>query len=88
MGNYRKLQKYLENSGKIEIKLSFDNLKEILNIEVNYAVALRLQKDFRCSYMVCDISEQEKWVGFCKIEMQNNDDDDATVTTLASMLWW
>ena len=88
MGNYRELQKYLENTGKTEIKLSFDNLKNILNIEVNYAIVLRLQKEFQCSYMVCDISEQEKWVGFCKIETQNNDDDDATVTTLASMLWW
>jgi hypothetical protein len=38
--------------------------------------------------MVYNISKQEKWVGFCKIETQNNDDDDATVTTLASMLWW
>ena len=78
MGNYRELQKYLENTGKTEIKLSFDNLKNILNVEVNYAVVLRLQKEFQCSYMVCDISEQEKWVST----------DDATVTTLASMLWW
>jgi DNA-binding ferritin-like protein (Dps family) len=34
MGNYKELQKYLENTGKTEIKLSFDNLKNILNIEV------------------------------------------------------
>ena len=87
MGNYKELQKYLENTGKTEIKLSFDNLKNILNIEVNYAIVLRLQKEFQCSYMVYNISKQEKWVGFCKIETQNNDDDDATVTTLASMLW-
>lgn len=50
MGNYRELQKYLENTGKTEIKLSFDNLKNILNVEVNYAVVLRLQKEFQCSY--------------------------------------
>ena len=34
MGNYRELQKYLENSGKTEIKLSFDNLKNILILKL------------------------------------------------------
>lgn len=79
------MQKYLENSGNAIVKLSFDNLKEILGIEVNDTVALRIQKDFHYSYMVDNISEKGIWISFCITEMQN---DDETITTLASMLWW
>lgn len=85
MNNYIELQKYLENSGNAIVKLSFSSLKEILGIEVDYTVALRIQKDFHCNYMVDNISEKGKWISFCRTEMQN---DDETITTLASMLWW
>lgn len=85
MNNYIELQKYLENSGNAIVKLSFGSLKEILGIEVDYTVALCIQKDFHCSYMVDNISEKGKWISFCRTKMQN---DDETITTLASMLWW
>ena len=86
MNNYNKLQKYLENSGNATVILSFDTLKEILGIEVNYTAALCIKKDFHCSYVVDDVSEKEKWIRFCRTESQN--DEDTTITTLASMLWW
>lgn len=85
MNNYGTLQKYLERNGNTIVKLSFDNLKEILGIEVDYVVALRIQKDFHCSYMVDSISKKGKWVSFCRTRMQN---DNETAVTLASMLWW
>ena len=84
--NFNKLQKYLENSGNATVILSFDTLKEILGIEVNYTAALCIKKDFHCSYVVDDVSEKEKWIRFCRTETQN--DEDTTITTLASMLWW
>lgn len=87
MKNYRALQKHLESNGNETVKLSFDNLKEILCVDMDYAVALRLQKEFRCSYMVNGISERGKWVSFRRTDMQN-DDDCTTITTLASILWW
>lgn len=86
MNNYNKLQKYLENRGNATVILSFDTLKEILGIEVNYMAALFIKKDFHCSYVVDDVSEKEKWIRFCRTETQN--DEDTTITTLASMLWW
>lgn len=58
MNNYNKLQKYLENSGNATVILSFDTLKEILGIEVNYTAALCIKKDFHCSYVVDDVSEK------------------------------
>lgn len=85
MNNYGTLQKYLERNGNTIVKLSFDNLKEILEIEVDYVVALRIQKDFHCSYMVDGISKKGKWVSFCRTKMQK---DNETAVTLASMLWW
>ena len=84
MNNYNKLQKYLENRGNATVILSFDTLKEILGIEVNYTAALCIKKDFHCSYVVDDVSEKEKWIRFCRTETQN--DEDTTITTLASML--
>ena len=39
MNNYNKLKKYLENSGNVTVILSFDTLKEILDIEVITSVA-------------------------------------------------
>ncbi len=86
MNNYNKLKKYLENSGNVTVILSFDTLKEILDIEVNYTAALCIKKDFHRSYVVDDVSEKEKWIRFCRTETQN--DEDTTITTLASMLWW
>jgi len=66
--NYNKLQKYLENSGNATVILSFDTLKEILGIEVNYTAALCMKKDFRCSYVVDDVSEKEKWIRFAELK--------------------
>lgn len=86
MNNYKELQNYLINSGNAIVKLSFDNLKEILGIEVNYNIALHIQKNFHCTYKVDYISKKEKYISFCKIEMQN--DDGTTITTLTSMLLW
>lgn len=86
MSNYSKLQKYLEHNGSPTVKLSFDSLTEILGIEVNYTVALCIQADFHCSYMVDSVSEKGEWIRFCRTEKQN--DESATITTLASMLWW
>lgn len=86
MNNYKVLQNHLENNGNATVKLSFGSLKEILGIEVNYTIALHIQKNFYCSYMVDNISEKEKWISFCRTEKQN--DDGITITTLASMLLW
>ena len=47
MNNYNKLQKYLENRGNATVILSFDTLKEILGIEVNYMAAL-------CNIILCN----------------------------------
>ena len=86
MNHYNKLQKYLENRGNVTVILSFDTLKEILGIKVNYMAALTIKKDFHCSYVVDDVLEKEKWIRFCRTETQN--DEDIIITTLASMLWW
>lgn len=66
--NFNKLQKYLENSGNATVILSFDTLKEILGIEVNYTAALCIKKDFHCSYVVDDVSEKEKWIRFAELK--------------------
>ena len=68
MNNYNKLQKYLENSGNATVILSFDTLKEILGIEVNYTAALCIKKDFHCSYVVDDVSEKRNGSVFAELK--------------------
>ncbi len=87
MKDYRPLRKYLEGNGKTVINLTFNNLKDILGFEVDYSIALHLQKNFRCRYKVDNISEKSKSVSFRRIEMRNEDNGTTTIT-IASLLWW
>lgn len=87
MKNYKALQNYLAKSGKEGIGLSFETLTEILGVEIDYAAALRLQKEFRCDYIAESISEAEKRVLFRKKSI-NREEDGISAATSASMLWW
>jgi hypothetical protein len=67
MSKYNKLWEYLQNDGKVSIKLSFEEIKGIIGIEIDHSFLTYKKEAKEYGYMVGKISLKEKNVQFNKI---------------------
>jgi len=68
MSKYNPLWEYIKNNGTNEIKLSFDEVKNIIGFDIDHSF-LTFKKELKeYGYEVGKISLKEKHVNFIKIQ--------------------
>lgn len=66
MSKYELLWKYIKNENKDVIKLSFDNIKDILGFDIDHSFLNYKKELLEYSYKVDKISLKEKYIVFSK----------------------
>jgi hypothetical protein len=67
MSKYNSLWKYLKSNGNNEIKLSFDEIKNIIGFEIDHSFLTYKKELKEYGYEVKKISMKEKYIIFMKI---------------------
>jgi 23S rRNA G2445 N2-methylase RlmL len=67
MNKYEELWKYLQKDGNENIKLTFEEIKEIVGIEIDHSFLTYKKESKEYGYIVGKISLKEKNVQFNKI---------------------
>ena len=68
MSKYEKLWKYLKSDGKMNLKLSFEEIKSILGFDIDHSFLTYKKELVQFGYQVGKISMKEKHITFNKIE--------------------
>ena len=68
MSKYNPLWEYVQQNGSPQIKLSFDEIRDILGIEIDHSFLNYKKELTEYSYQVGKISLKEKTVIFKKVE--------------------
>ena len=68
MSKYNPLWEYVQKNGKKSFKLTFDEIKDVIGIEIDHSFLNYKKELFQYGYQVGKISLKEKTVIFNKIE--------------------
>ena len=68
MSKYEPLWNYIDGNGDDEIKLTFDEIKDILGFEVDHSFLNYKKELLKYNYQLKKISLKEKYMIFSKVE--------------------
>ena len=67
MSKYEPLWNYIDGNGNDEIKLTFDEIREILGFEIDHSFLNYKKELIQYNYQLKKISLKEKYIEFIKI---------------------